>query len=127
MVSIKSIGRKNPQDVNLPEKFYAQAIANGRVDLERLAYLASNQSTVRESDCYAVLLALEHNIMDELRSGRIVELGKVGRFQVGVRSHGNELPDEVNSSSIKSAHLNFRPGRRFRDMLRTLDYKLVNG
>lgn len=127
MINFKVIGRKNPQNVAAPEKFYAHAIANGQVDLERLAFLASNQSTVRESDCYAVLLALEHNILDELRSGKIVELGKVGRFQVGIRSTGEAVPEEVNAASVKSAHLNFRPGRRFRAMLRTLDYKLVNG
>lgn len=127
MVHLKKVGKKNPMDVSLPEKFYAQAIGNGHTDLERLAYLASNQSTVRESDCYAVLLALEHNIMDELRSGRIVSLGKVGRFQVGVSSKGSELPEEVGTQSVKSAHLNFRPGKRLRKMLRNLDYKLVNG
>lgn len=59
--------RKNPQDVAAPPKFYAQAISQGITDLERLAYLVSNQCTVREADCLAVLNALQHNVMDELQ------------------------------------------------------------
>lgn len=66
MVNIKAIERANPQDVAAPKKFYAHAIADGEVNLERLAFLVSNQCRVREWDCYAVLFALQHNILDEL-------------------------------------------------------------
>ena len=85
MVKVKSIERPNPQDRTADNKFYAQAIATGTTDLERLAYLVSNQSTVREADCYAVLLSLLHNISDELQQGKIVKLDKLGSFQIGVR------------------------------------------
>jgi len=126
MVTIKTIGRANPQDTTAPKKFYAHAIADGLVDLERLAYLVSNQCTVRESDCYAVLLALQHNIIDELREGRIVKLDKIGSFQIGVRSNGMTLPEEVGSHSVKSAHLNFRPAKRLRNMLTNVEFKLIS-
>lgn len=125
MVNIKAIERANPQDVAAPKKFYAHAIADGLVDLERLAYLVSNQCTVRESDCYAVLIALQHNIMDELDQGRIVKLDKLGSFQIGVRSVGMNAIDEVNSDTVKSAHLNFRPAKRMRKMLNNVEYKLT--
>lgn len=127
MIKIKAIPRGNPQDSTAPVKFYAHAISAGEVDLERLAYLVANQCTVRESDCYAVLLALMHNVVDELRQGRVVELGILGRFQVGVRSTGSDLQEEVNSSAVRSAHLNFRPGKRLRNMLATLYFKLIDG
>ena len=127
MVTIKTIGRANPQDTTAPKKFYAHAISDGLVDLERLAYLVSNQCTVRESDCYAVLLALQHNIMDELRQGRIVKLDKIGSFQIGVRSSGMTLAEEVGSHSVKSAHLNFRPAKRLRNMLTNVEFKLISG
>lgn len=127
MINIKAIPRGNPQDVSAPAKFYAQAIATGEVSLERLAYLVSNQCTVRESDCYAVLLALMHNVADELSQGRIVDMGVLGRFQVGVRSEGLDAAADVSSSAVRSAHLNFRPGRRLRNMLATLNYKLIDG
>ena len=127
MVQIEAIPRKNPIDSEAPPKFFAHAIKAGLVDLERLAWLVSNQCTVRESDCYAVLLALEHNVLDALSQGQVVQLGQLGNFQVGVRSLGSENQAEVNAASVKSAHINFRPGRRIRKMLGSLNYKLISG
>ncbi|PVW16266.1 HU family DNA-binding protein [Marixanthomonas spongiae] len=127
MVVLKTVERKNPQDLTAPPKYYTQAVANGFVDLERLAYLVSNQCTVREADCLAVLNALQHNVMDELKQGRIVQLGSLGNFQIGVRSEGAEVEAEVTNNQVKSAHVNFRPGKRIRNMLQTLQYKLVAG
>jgi len=127
MVKIKAIERANPQDAAAPKKFYAHAIASKKVDLERLAYLVSNQCTVRESDCYAVLLALQHNIMDELNQGNIVKLDKLGSFQIGVRSVGKELQEDVSADTVKSAHLNFRPAKRMRNMLKNVEYTITEG
>ncbi len=127
MVKIKTIPRKNPQDATAPERFYAHAIADGFVDLERLAFLVANQCTVREADCLAVLNALQHNVMDELSQGRIVQLGGLGNFQVGVRSHASDLAEDVNVANVRSSHINYRPGKRVKKMLNTLDYKLDNG
>ena len=122
MVKIKSIARPNPLDREADSKFYAQAVATGSTDLERLAYLVSNQSTVREADCYAVLLSLLHNVTDELAQGKIVKLDKLGSFQIGVSSKGVALEEELTASAIKKAHINFRPDKRFRKMLKNVDF-----
>jgi len=125
MVHLNKVERVNPQDVAAPRKFYAQAIASGKTDLDRLAYLISNQSTVRKADCKAVLEAFVHNMEDEMRQGRIVELGDLGNFQIGVSSRGEDTAEDVSENSVRSAHYNFRPGRTLRNSLRTLRYKLV--
>jgi len=125
MISIKALSRVNPQDVLAERKFYAKAIATGVVDFERLAYLVSNQCTVRESDCYAVIRAMEHNIIDELNQGKVVQFGGLGNFQVGVTSLGSITADEVSGSSVKKSHMNFRPGKRLREMLAQIKYKMV--
>lgn len=127
MIYIKSMSRLNPQDLNAENKFYAKAISQGVIDFERLAYLVSNQCTVRESDCYAVLLALEHNIMDELKQGKVVQLGGLGNLQVGVSSNGEVLTESVSGNSVKKAHINFRPGAKLRDMLEIVKYKIIGG
>ena len=122
MVKVKSIERPNPQDRAADNKFYAQAIATGTTDLERLAYLVSNQSTVREADCYAVLLSLLHNVADELAQGKIVKLDKLGSFQIGVSSLGVAVQEELSASAIKKAHINFRPDKRLRMMLNNVGF-----
>ncbi|WP_405607751.1 DNA-binding protein [Polaribacter sp. Asnod1-A03] len=127
MIYIKSIERRNPQDVDADNKYYAKAISQGVIDFERLAYLVSNQCTVRESDCYAVLRALEHNIIDELKQGKVVQLGGIGNLQMGVKSNGEILSEDVSSNSVKNAHMNFRAGTKLREMLGILKYKLITG
>jgi predicted histone-like DNA-binding protein len=122
-VKYKVLPRKNPQDITAPEKFYAAAIADGEVDLDKLAEQISYQCTVTESDCYAVLLSLERNIISELEQGRIVKLGRLGNFQIGLSSEGKDAFDEVNASAIKKARILFRPGKRLRRLLNDLSFR----
>jgi predicted histone-like DNA-binding protein len=122
-IKFKVLPRKNPLDITAPEKFYAAAIADGDVDLDRLAELISYQCTVTETDCYAVLLALEHNIIGELGQGRIVKLGRLGNFQVGISSKGSDTAAEVSATTITKSRILFRPGKKLRSMLNDVSFK----
>lgn len=122
-VKFKAVSRKNPQDLAAPEKFYARAIADGEVDLDTLAQMISEQNTVTETDCYAVLISLEKNIISELGQGRIVKLGRLGTFQVGISSEGEDTAEEVGSSSIVKSRINFRPGKRMQNFLKIVTFK----
>ena len=122
-IKYQVLPRKNPQDITAPEKFYAAAIADGDVDLDRLAELISYQCTVTETDCYAVLMALEHNIIGELGQGRIVKLGRLGNFQVGLSSTGSDTAGDVSTTSITKSRILFRPGKRLRMMLDSVTFK----
>lgn len=127
MIELKRVPRGNPQDLTAPVKHYAQVVPGSEVSMERLAYLVSNQCTVREADCLAVLTALVHNVQDELSQGRTVDLGVLGRLRVGVRSNGYNLPEEVTSAAVKKAHIIFKPGKRLRDMLATAKFRMKEG
>src|SRR5690625_1270542 len=119
--------RKNPQDLSAPPQYYVQATKAGTVGLERLAYLIANQSTVREPDCLAVSSALVHNMKDELAQGRVVSLDGLGNFQIGVRSEGSETQNAVSSANVKSAHINFRPSKKLKKVLKSLDFSVKLG
>ena len=121
-VTIKAVQRVNPQDVDAPQKFYAKAVGNGKTDLKRLAKMIAMQCTVNRADCLAVLAALEDNIILELQDGKIVQLGDLGTFQLGVKSTGSVLQDEVSSNSVVKARLNFRPGEELKKMMNNLSY-----
>ena len=122
-IKFKTQSRKNPQDLTAPEKYYAAAVADGNVDLDRLAELISYQCTVTETDCYAVLMAMEHNIIGELKQGRIVKLGRLGNFQVGISSTGSDTAAEVSATSITKSRILFRPGKKLRTMLDGVSFK----
>lgn len=125
-VKFRAVSRKNPQDLTAPEKFYANAIGDGETDLDVLAKAISIQCTVTEADCYAVLISLELNIISELEQGRIVKLGRVGNFQVGISSEGKLTADEVTSAAIIKNRIRFRPGKRLRTFLKDVSYKKVD-
>ena len=122
-VKYKVLPKKNPRDLVAPEKYYANAIGDGEVNLDTLAEMISYQCTVTESDCYAVLISLEKNIISELGQGRIVKLGRLGNFQIGISSEGKETPEEVNASSITKTRVLFRPGKRLRSLLNDLSFR----
>jgi len=122
-VKIKAVQRVNPQDVAAPQKFYAKAVGNGKTNLKRLAKMISMQCTVNRADCLAVLASLEDNIIMELQDGKIVQIGDLGTFQLGVKSTGSTTSDEVNSSSVMKARLNFRPGEELKKMMNNLSYR----
>lgn len=122
-VKFKAVSRRNPQDLAAPEKFYARAIADGEVDLDTLAQMISDQNTVTETDCYAVLISLEKNIISEMAQGRIVKLGRLGTFQVGISSDGLPTADEVTSHAIVKTRVNFRPGKRMKVFLKTVTFQ----
>ncbi|TCI91809.1 HU family DNA-binding protein [Tenacibaculum sp. M341] len=125
MINVKRIEKVNPQDITAPKKHYLHAIGDGITDLERLAFLISNQSTVREADCYAVVLSLVHNILDQLSQGKIVKLDSLGTFQIGINSSGVATEEEVSTRLINKSHVNFRPDKRLRKVLKNIEFKLV--
>lgn len=125
-ISYKVIPRKNPQDLTATEKYYAAVSNNGSVNFESLAEMISNQCTVTETDCIAVLTVLEQNIIRELKEGRIVRLGKLGNFQVGLSSEGFETPTEVTASAITKSRILFRPAKKMKELLNTLSYRKVS-
>ena len=122
-IKYKPLERVNPQDTTAPKKYYAAVVANGSVDFETLAAQISEQCTVTETDCLAVLNVLEQNIVRELGQGRIVRLGKLGNFQVSLSSSGFATATEVNATGITNSRIIFRPAKKLRRLLKNLSYQ----
>ena len=122
-IKYKTIARKNPQDLLATPKYYAAVTPNGSVDFESLAEMISEQCTVTDTDCLAVLNVLEKNIVRELKEGRIVRLGKLGNFQVGLSSEGFTTPEEVTADAVTKSRILFRPAKKMRDLLENLKFQ----
>ena len=61
--------------------------------------------------------------MKAKKYGRIVHLGDLGTFQLGVKSTGSATSEEVNTTSVTKARLNFRPGEELKKMMNNLSYR----
>lgn len=118
--------RINPRDKDAAPKYYAQAQARGDVNIREMSTRIQSTCTVTKADVYAVLIALEDVIVEALQNGEIVRLGELGTFQVSLSGKGAATEDDYDTSLIKKARINFRPGTALADMLGSLSFSKVN-
>ena len=121
-IQFKPTPKRNPQNIEADPKYYATAVSKGKTDIDVLSKLVANASTVSRADTYAVIISLLETIMNELSEGRMVDLGKLGKFAVSLQSEGAEKPEELTMKQIKGARLNFTPGTELKEMLAALKY-----
>ena len=122
-VKYNVIQKAYPGDPTGPKKFYANSIADGEVSLRNLSKEIAQTSSISESDVYATLIDLAKMLSKHLSDGKIVRLGDFGSFQISISSEGMDAMNKVNSASIKSAKILFRPGLDLRDTVATLKYE----
>lgn len=124
-VTYSVVPRINPRDKDASPKFYACAQASGDISIREMSERIQQSCTVTKADVQAVLVALEDVIIDALKSGEIVRLGDLGTFQIGLSSGGALTEDDYNTSLIKKARINFRPGIALSGILTSLSYSKV--
>lgn len=69
-----------------PDKFYGKAVKRQDVTLETIAEMISQKNSVTESDVYAVLKALVHEMKFLLQLGHTVKLDGFGNFHLTIES-----------------------------------------
>ena len=124
-VTYSVVPRINPRDKEAAPKFYAQAQARGDVNIREMASRIQGPCTVTKADVYAVLVALEDVIVEALQNGEIVRLGELGTFQVGLSGKGAVTSEDYDTSLIRKARINFRPGLTLAGMLSSLSFSKV--
>ena len=124
-VTYSVVPRINPRDKEAAPKFYAQAQACGDVNIREMASRIQGTCTVTKADVYAVLVALEDVIVEALQNGEIVRLGELGTFQVGLSGKGAVTSEDYDTSLIRKARINFRPGLTLAGMLSSLSFSKV--
>ena len=117
--------RINPRDKEAAPKFYGHVQASGDIDLREMSERIQATCIVHKSDVFAVLVALEDVITEALKSGEIVRLGDLGSLQIGISSKGAETEEDYDTSLIKKARINFRPGTALVGVLSNLTYSKV--
>lgn len=121
-ITITQIGKTNPTNSSLPMLYYPKAIKSGEIDLEELSEQIAYGSSLTQADCYAVIISLVATVSKELGAGKIVRLGQLGAFQISVKGTASATPQTVTPKSVKSASIIFRPGKKFKVMLKELTF-----
>lgn len=121
-VSFTAAGKTNPNNKNEPQRYYPRAIQTGEIDLDELSQQISFGTTVTETDCQAVIYSLVSTVSRALEQGKIVRLGHLGTFQISVKGSGSATPEEVSAKNIESTSIIYRPGKRFKTLLKNLTF-----
>lgn len=124
-VTYSVVPRVNPRDKDASPKFYAQAQARGDMSIRDMADRIQAACTVHKSDVYAVLVALEDVVAESIQNGEIVRLGELCTLQVSLSGSGALTEEDYNTSLIKRAKINFRPGKVLAGALTNLSFSKV--
>lgn len=107
------------------KKWYAVAVNDGEITTDDLSKQIEKFSALSEADIRGVIIALENVIQENLANGKIIRLDKLGSFYPSLSSNGAETKEKFDASLIKNAKVNYRPGKRISDALKTATFKKV--
>ena len=125
-VNFKAMERVNPKDITLQRKFYAIIKSGDKITFEELAELISKVSNLNYGDVLGALGTFLEIIELQLRHGRSVHLSTLGTFFLTLKSEGADSEEELTSEYIRDAKIRFRPGKRLKKLIKTLDYVKVS-
>ncbi len=123
-IKYKAVGRGQPGVTGGGEKkFYAQAVSDGELDINKLVKEVEKFSALSEPDIRGVIIALLNVIIDKLMDGKIIRLEELGSLQASISSDGVATEEEVSQTVIRDAHVVFRPGMRIKDALKSAKFQ----
>ena len=107
------------------KKWYATVKTDGEVSVDQLTKEIEKFSALSEADIHGVIIALENVIINQIVDGKIVRLDKLGSFYPSLSSSGANTEGEFSTNLIKGAKINYRPGKRINDALKTVNFTKV--
>lgn len=122
MIYFKVIERANPKDETAARKFYAIAVSNKTADLRMVADRISRETNFSTAEVMGSIEAFLLVIPKMLEEGYSVKLGEFGSFRMTLSSEGAATKEEFNVSMIKGGNLNFRPGKLFSQILKSIKF-----
>ena len=97
-------------------------VTGGELSIDQLVEEIEKFSALSEADIRGVIIALENVIQKQLANGKIIRLDKLGSFYPSLSSGPSVTENEFHAGLIKGAKVNYRPGKRIDDALKTVTF-----
>lgn len=133
MIEFVKTVRKNLQDPTEPEKTYALAQSRDRLELEDVAaHISSHNSKYNEGDVFAVINEALNCIREFLLDGYIVRMGKLGTFNIVLKSNGvaesvedpkTKIKPVFSAADIIDIGIRYKPGKIFSNMRKDAKFR----
>ena len=105
------------------KKWYASIVTDGELDIDDIVKQIEKFSSLSEADIRGVVIAVENVIQEALADSKIIRLDKLGTFYPTLSSGGAATEKDFNQSLIKSAGVNYRPGKRILDTIKSKGFE----
>lgn len=115
--------RKNNLSQNQHTHYFLKIIQHNVVDIDRLSKEIEKETSLSESDVYAVLIALQSKIMQHLENGNVVNLENLGKFSIAAKTIAHQNKADVSIKDIQKFQINFMPSAKLKHWLKR-DFKL---
>ena len=114
----------NQPDPQNPDQIisYPRAVSNGIVETEEIIKEIEMISTVSGGDILGTIYGLTGATLRKLADGKIVKIEGFGSFRVTFETKALTDGEEAVEAAITKANIVFRPGKRFKQMLKTVSF-----
>lgn len=110
--------RKNNIAPTAEMNYILQAVSTGDIDIERLSFEISSESTLSETDVRAVLDSLGRKMMQHLENGKTVSLENIGRFKIGFKSVAQPNISLLRTKEVSKFRINYQPSLKLKRWLK---------
>ena len=126
MLKYSIVQQRNALDENKEEMYYPRLTESTKYELDEVAEMISERSSLTRADIIATLVSLEDIIPKLLRNGGRVELGNLGTFSLHANTETSADRLEVSWRSFKKLTTRFRPGKALNVLLDSVHFGRVD-
>jgi predicted histone-like DNA-binding protein len=119
----KLLERPNPQDRQVPGKWYATPVNDGKVSQQAIALDIVNLSSLSRGDVGNVINCLIDTVPKYLLMGKSVNLGDLGTLRVSFSSKGVEDPKDFTVDKISGVRIVFTPSVELKRQLDRIHFE----
>lgn len=96
MALLYTLRQNNIKSNNSYKKWYAHVVRQGELSLNEIERNIQNNCSVKRADVIAVITALQEEIEQGLKNGKVVNLGELGKFHLSIRSECVDRPEDFS-------------------------------
>jgi len=119
----KLLQRRNPQQPDAPQKWYATPVNAGKTSQRDISNDIVALSSLTRGDVSNVIDNLIDTVPKYLLMGKSVSLGDLGTFRLSFSSKGVDDPKEFNTNMISGAKIIFTPSSELRDAIKKVKFE----
>ena len=121
-IAYKKTKRIKPGTKGRNKKYYATLVNSGYSDINDILTVINSKTRLHPADFIKMLYALHDAMIEELSNGKIIRLGPLGNFRLGIKSKGHVNARDVNPESIIEVNILYNPCKKIKETIKDFTF-----